>query len=61
MITINSSCVGKQFYGIRYLWRMIPCLFKQAAICRDRQYIFLFFIFLRMKARMTNKVKSIYE
>jgi hypothetical protein len=31
-IAVNSSCVGKQLYGVRYLWRMTPCLFKQAAI-----------------------------
>jgi hypothetical protein len=31
-IEVNSSCVGKELYGIRYLWRMTPCLFKQAAI-----------------------------
>jgi sialate O-acetylesterase len=31
-ITVNSSCVGQQLYGIRYLWRETPCLFKKAAI-----------------------------
>ncbi len=31
-IAVNSSCVGKELYGIRYLWWMTPCLFKQAAI-----------------------------
>ncbi len=31
-ITVNSTCVGKQLYGLRYLWRDTPCLFKQAAI-----------------------------
>ncbi len=31
-ITINSTCIGKPLFGIRYLWRETPCLFKQAAI-----------------------------
>jgi sialate O-acetylesterase len=31
-ITVNSFCVGKQLYGIRYLWRETPCPFKQAAL-----------------------------
>lgn len=31
-LTVNDSCVGKQLYGLRYLWRETPCLFKQAAI-----------------------------
>jgi sialate O-acetylesterase len=31
-VTVPSSCVGKKLYGIRYLWRETPCLFKQAAI-----------------------------
>ncbi len=31
-VTVNSACVGKQLYGLRYLWRDTPCLFKQAAI-----------------------------
>jgi hypothetical protein len=31
-ITINSTCIGKPLYGIRYLWHETPCLFKQAAI-----------------------------
>jgi sialate O-acetylesterase len=31
-ITINSTCIGKSLFGIRYLWRETPCLFKQAAI-----------------------------
>jgi sialate O-acetylesterase len=31
-LTISSSCVGQQLYGVRYLWRETPCLFKQAAI-----------------------------
>ncbi len=31
-LTVNSSCVGKQLNGVRYLWRETPCLFKQAAI-----------------------------
>ena len=31
-ITIDNSCVGQQLYGVRYLWRETPCLFKQAAL-----------------------------
>ncbi len=31
-LTINTVCVGKQLYGLRYLWRETPCSFKQAAI-----------------------------
>ncbi len=31
-LTVDSSCVGKQLYGVRYLWRETPCPFKQAAI-----------------------------
>jgi hypothetical protein len=31
-IAVDSSCVGQELYGVRYLWRMTPCLFKQAAI-----------------------------
>jgi sialate O-acetylesterase len=31
-VTVPSSCVGQQLFGIRYLWRETPCLFKQAAI-----------------------------
>ncbi|CAF5009988.1 unnamed protein product, partial [Rotaria sp. Silwood1] len=31
-LTISSSCVGKHLYGLRYLWRETPCLFKQAAL-----------------------------
>lgn len=31
-ITLNSTCVGQQLYGIRYLWHETPCLFKQAAL-----------------------------
>jgi len=31
-LTVDSSCVGKQLYGLRYLWRETPCPFKQAAI-----------------------------
>jgi hypothetical protein len=31
-ITVNSTCIGKSLYGIRYLWHETPCLFKQAAI-----------------------------
>nr|ADD91467.1 cytosolic sialic acid 9-O-acetylesterase-like protein [Adineta vaga] len=31
-LTISSSCIGQQLYGLRYLWRETPCPFKQAAI-----------------------------
>ncbi|CAF2993908.1 unnamed protein product [Rotaria sp. Silwood2] len=31
-LTISSSCVGKQLFGLRYLWRETPCPFKQAAL-----------------------------
>ncbi len=31
-ITVNSSCVGQNLYGLRYLWHETPCPFKQAAI-----------------------------
>lgn len=31
-LSIPSSCIGQQLYGIRYLWRETPCPFKQAAI-----------------------------
>ncbi len=31
-LRVNSSCVGQQPYGLRYLWHETPCLFKQAAI-----------------------------
>ncbi|CAF2590172.1 unnamed protein product [Rotaria sp. Silwood2] len=31
-LTISSSCVRKHLYGLRYLWRETPCLFKQAAL-----------------------------
>jgi hypothetical protein len=31
-IQVPNECVGKQLYGLRYLWRTTPCLFKQAAI-----------------------------
>lgn len=31
-ITVPDSCVGQQLFGLRYLWRESPCLFKQAAI-----------------------------
>jgi sialate O-acetylesterase len=31
-LTVDSSCVGQQLYGVRYLWRETPCPFKQAAI-----------------------------
>ncbi len=32
VLTVDRSCIGQQLYGIRYLWRATPCLFKQAAI-----------------------------
>ena len=31
-VAVNSSCVGRPLYGIRYLWHETPCLFKQAAM-----------------------------
>jgi hypothetical protein len=31
-VTVPSACVGKQLYGLRYLWRETPVPFKQAAI-----------------------------
>ncbi len=31
-LTVNSSCVGKELHGLRYLWRETPCPFKQAPI-----------------------------
>jgi sialate O-acetylesterase len=31
-LTVNSTCIGEQLYGVRYLWRETPCPFKQAAI-----------------------------
>jgi sialate O-acetylesterase len=31
-LTVDSSCVGRQLYGLRYLWRETPCPFKQAAL-----------------------------
>lgn len=31
-IAVNNSCVGQKLYGLRYLWRDTPCLFKQAAV-----------------------------
>ena len=27
-IAVPSSCVGKQLYGLRYLWRQTPCPFN---------------------------------
>ena len=32
IVTVSSSCVGQQLYGLRYLWRETPCPFKQAAL-----------------------------
>ncbi len=31
-VTVPAACVGKQLYGLRYLWRETPVPFKQAAI-----------------------------
>ena len=31
-VEVNNQCVGKQLYGLRYLWRTTPCPLKQAAI-----------------------------
>ena len=31
-LSVNSSCVGKNLYGLRYLWHETPCPFKEAAI-----------------------------
>lgn len=31
-LTIESSCIGRQLFGLRYLWRETPCPFKQEAI-----------------------------
>jgi sialate O-acetylesterase len=31
-LTVPGACVGKQVYGLRYLWRETPCLYKQAAL-----------------------------
>ena len=31
-LTVDSTCVGKSLYGLRYLWRETPCPFKEAAI-----------------------------
>ncbi len=31
-LTMSKSCAGKELYGVRYLWRLIPCPFKEAAI-----------------------------
>jgi hypothetical protein len=31
-VTVPSACVGKQLYGLRYLWRETPVPFKQAAV-----------------------------
>jgi len=31
-LTVPSSCVSRQIYGIRYLWRETPCQYKQAAV-----------------------------
>ncbi len=31
-LTLDSSCVGKQLHGLRYLWRETPCPFKHASI-----------------------------
>ena len=31
-LTVPDACVGKQLYGLRYLWHETPCLFKQATV-----------------------------
>ncbi len=31
-LTVPNACIGKQLYGLRYLWRETPCPFKQAPI-----------------------------
>jgi sialate O-acetylesterase len=31
-LSIPDTCIGKQLYGLRYLWRETPCLFKDASI-----------------------------
>jgi hypothetical protein len=31
-LTVPDACVGKQLYGVHYLWHDRPCEFKQAAI-----------------------------
>jgi sialate O-acetylesterase len=31
-LTVPSICASKQINALRYLWRMTPCLFKQAAV-----------------------------
>lgn len=31
-LTVDDSCVCQELYGLRYLWRETPCIFKQAAI-----------------------------
>jgi sialate O-acetylesterase len=31
-VTVPSECVGKQLYGLRYLWRETPVPFKEAAV-----------------------------
>ncbi|CAF0737628.1 unnamed protein product [Adineta ricciae] len=32
VVTVSPTCVGKQLYGIRYLWHETPCPFKEAAL-----------------------------
>jgi hypothetical protein len=31
-VAVDSSCVGQQLYGLRYLWHETPCPFKGAAL-----------------------------
>jgi hypothetical protein len=31
-VTVPSTCAEKPLYGLHYLWRSTPCLFKQAGI-----------------------------
>lgn len=31
-LNVPSSCSSKPIYGLRYLWKETPCLYKQAAV-----------------------------
>jgi len=31
-LAVPNNCTSKPTYGLRYLWRTTPCLFKQAAV-----------------------------
>jgi sialate O-acetylesterase len=59
-LTVSNSCVGKQLYGVRYLWRETPCPFKQAAIYSSTDpnlpspsYLKIFFEFIETNLTMT--------